>query len=494
MIRPVLYVNLPGIVRAFDERARARQGDYANFVVAPEIEEPRSGLAALLSAILPVYPDARTWICEDRWRLLGLAQARVRPGHLAWDLAYLAAMTNLTNATLAGSAGTERSDRETQALADDTLMELLQYALNSAMSHGVQRFFVRVEDERPELELFSKLGFQRYARETTYWLNSAAEGLAQSDESARRRAERDGAGQAESETTSASQGWRENKAKSHPTGLPHEGGDAGGVATLLRRGRLSGLLTRESEVIDPGIALRPWREHDAWGLLRLYDACTPRRIQMAEALTSDEFVYTRAGGGRTWYVPLLEPTTLAFVSDRGARLSAWLRLRFGRGSQPHMLSLMTHPDDAEVAPVLVRFALRVFAQEAPRPVICQAREYEATTVDAVRAAGFTSIGAHALLVRHLTARLAWNSEVPAFDSRVVYGVKGFGTAPTRLSKGRKDTLCQKSSTTISTPCSPSSPITFGRRSSTLRNATPCSKSSSTSDGSPRDASPREKCF
>ena len=116
MIRPVPYVDLPGIVRALDDRARARNGEFADFVVAPDIEEPRSGLAALLSAILPITPDALTWICEDHWRLLGLAQARKRPGAQAWDLNYLAAMTP--------SGGQEPIVR-----SDDVLRELLQFAL-----------------------------------------------------------------------------------------------------------------------------------------------------------------------------------------------------------------------------------------------------------------------------------------------------------------------------------------------------------------------------
>jgi len=245
--------------------------------------------------------------------------------------------------------------------------------------------------------------------------------------------------------------------------------------------------------ITPDAPLRPWRRQDAWGLLRLYDACTPRRVQVAESLTSEEFVYTRAGGGRTWYVPLLEPTTLAFVTDRGARLGGWLRLRFGRGSQPHLLSLLTHPDDDDLALALLRFALRVFAQEEPRPVICQTREYETEVIDMLRAAGFNRIGSHALLVRHLTARLAWNSGVPALDSRMVYGVKGFGTAPTRLSEGRKDIVCQNFSTTISAPSSPSSPFVCGRRSLPLQIATTCSRSYLTSDVCLRDASPTVKC-
>jgi hypothetical protein len=184
------------------------------------------------------------------------------------------------------------------------------------------------------------------------------------------------------------------------------------------------------------LPLRRWHRHDAWGLLRLYDACTPRRVQVAESLNSDEFVHTRAGGSRTWWVPILEPACEAYVLDRGVRLGGWLRLRYGRGSQPHQLWLMAHPDEPDVAPALVKFGLRVLAAE-PRPVVCHVREYEGASIDALRAAGFEHTGTHALLVRHLTMRALRKREAHAVEPRMVYGVRGLGTAHTRLSKGEK---------------------------------------------------------
>lgn len=382
MIRPVLNVDLPGIVHALDTRARARQGAFANFVVAPDIEEARSGLAALLSAILPITPSAHTWICEDHWRLLGLAQARQRPGAQAWDLAYLAAIILSPDTPAYHSQG-------------DVLMELLQYALNAAINRGVHRFFVRVDDERPELELFGKLSFQRYTQEVSYWLEDPNDGLRRLDSAI-------------------------------------EQDEDGNVTPLT----LHAAPVEEGEnAIRPDVPLRRWRQHDAWGLLRLYDACTPKLVQLAEGLTNDELIHTRAAGGRTWYLPLLEPETSAFVHDRGARLGGWLRLRHGRGSQPHMLSLLAHPDDPGVAPALLRFGLRVLAQDGSRPVYCQAREYETATVDALRAAGFAHTGTDALLVRHLTMRALRGREVPAVEARMAYGVRGYGTTPSRLSKG-----------------------------------------------------------
>jgi hypothetical protein len=386
MIRPVLNVDLPGIVHALDTRARARQGEFANFVVAPDVEEPRSGLAALLSAFLPITPSAHTWICEDHWRLLGLAQARQRPGAQAWDLAYLAAILPSPSAPQSHSQY-------------DVLMELAQYALNAAIGRGVHRFFVRVDDERPELELFGKLSFQRYAQELTYWLDDSSEGLRLLE---RAMAHGDGADP-------------ERPALSLQTAPAEE----------------------DANTIRPDVPLRRWHQHDAWGLLRLYDACTPKVVQLAESLTNDELLHTRAAGGRTWHLPLVEPESSAFVNDRGVRLGGWLRLRHGRGSQPHMLSLMAHPDDPGVALALLRFGLRVLAQGGPRPVFCQAREYETATVDALRAAGFAHTGTHALLVRHLTMRALRTRDVPAVEARMAYGVRGYGTTPSRLSKGEK---------------------------------------------------------
>lgn len=379
MIRPVPSFVLPGMFYALDRYMRSRHSDYANFVIAQPPDEPRSSLAALRDALFPVARNARTWICEENWHPLGVAQTRARPGNLAWDLTFLAAMTR-------------RDDQPASAVAqDEALLELVQYALNAAIMRGVHRVFARVEDERPELEIFGKLGFQRYARELTYWLPSAAVGL---DALAR-----------------------------HDT-LATDPPDA---ARASATGTAAGA----------SVPLRPWHHHDAWGLLRLYDACTPKRVQMAEGLTGDEFVQTRAGGGRTWYLPLVEPHCVAYVYDRGVRLGGWMRLRLGRGSQPHQLWLMAHPDEPGVPQALLRSALDMLAREAPRPVLCLAREYEGHIVNALRAGGFEQCAAHALLVRHLLMRALWKREVPAVEPRILYGVKGIGTSSTRLSEGEK---------------------------------------------------------
>lgn len=436
MIRPVLNVNLPGMVRAFDRRARMRQSEFADFVVAPDHDEPLSGLAAIATALLPITPNAHTWLAEERWRLQGVAQARVRPGAAAWDLAYLASIS------AQGDDASAPASAPASASPDDILMALLQVALNTSIAHGAQRFFARVEDERPELALFGKLGFQRYARESTWALEDASQGLRALDRAGSVDSQR-----ADARLASALGGAPADEPPAEPESERHGRGGRG----LMTRLAPSRARTQTSASIHAEAQLRRWARHDAWSLLRLYDACTPRRVQVAEGLSVDELIHTRAGGGRTWYVPMLEPSTAAFVHDEGPLMGGWLRLRQGRGDQPHQLTLLVHPDSQPVARALLKFALRVFAAEDARPIVCLARDYETATVETLRDAGFTRASSHALLVRHLMARVAWNNEVPA--ARMMYGVEGLGTARSRLSKGGRHTVCQKSSMMISIPFS-----------------------------------------
>lgn len=150
MIRPVLYVDLPGIIYSIDRRARNKQHEFANFVCWLEPEENRLPLPPMLRNIFPLNPASRTWICEDHWRILGFAQVQERPSRTMWEISYLASMV------------------QRNVSGDDVLAALLEYMIEMAANHGILRIFARVEDEIPEQELFQRAGFQRYARELTY--------------------------------------------------------------------------------------------------------------------------------------------------------------------------------------------------------------------------------------------------------------------------------------------------------------------------------------
>ncbi len=342
MIRPVLYVDLPGIIYSMDRRARSRQHELANFVCWLEPVDNRVSLPPILRDIIPLNPTSRTWICEENWRILGFAQVRERPSRIMWDLSYLASMVHGNVAS------------------DEVLMALLEYMLEIASTHGILRIFARVEDEIPELELFQRAGFQRYARELTYIYE--------------------------------------------PEGLP------------------------------PGIdlpTLRRWNRHHVWGLHQLYRSITPQRVQMAELLeNSEEFAQLHVGSLRR--LPFsLSGGRENYVCDLGVRLGAWLQVSRGHGSAPHQISLIVHPEHAELAEPLLKFGVRRALEGGVRRIYCQVREYESAVIAALRSSGFEHAGTKLLLVRHL-ALLAMNPRtVPALEQRVVYGVRGLGTVNSR---------------------------------------------------------------
>jgi hypothetical protein len=342
MIRPVLYVDLPGIIYSMDRRARSRQHELANFVCWLEPVDNRVSLPPILRDIIPLNPTSRTWICEENWRILGFAQVRERPSRIMWDLSYLASMVHGNVAS------------------DEVLMALLEYMLEIASTHGILRIFAKVEDEIPELELFQRAGFQRYARELTYIYE--------------------------------------------PEGLP------------------------------PGIdlpTLRRWNRHHVWGLHRLYRSVTPQRVQMAELLeNSEEFAQLHVGSLRR--LPFsLSGGRENYVCDLGVRLGAWLQVYRGHGSAPHQISLIVHPEHAELAEPLLKFGVRRALEGGVRRIYCQVREYESAVIAALRSSGFEHAGTKVLLVRHL-ALLAMNPRtVPALEQRVVYGVRGLGTVNSR---------------------------------------------------------------
>jgi hypothetical protein len=342
MIRPVLYVDLPGIIYSMDRRARSRQHELANFVCWLEPVDNRVSLPPILRDIIPLNPTSRTWICEENWRILGFAQVRERPSRIMWDLSYLASMVHGNVAS------------------DEVLMALLEYMLEIASTHGILRIFAKVEDEIPELELFQRAGFQRYARELTYIYE--------------------------------------------PEGLP------------------------------PGIdlpSLRRWNRHHVWGLHQLYRSVTPQRVQMAELLeNSEEFAQLHVGSLRR--LPFsLSGGRENYVCDLGVRLGAWLQVYRGHGSAPHQISLIVHPEHAELAEPLLKFGVRRALEGGVRRIYCQVREYESAVIAALRSSGFEHAGTKVLLVRHL-ALLAMNPRtVPALEQRVVYGVRGLGTVNSR---------------------------------------------------------------
>ncbi len=372
MIRPVLYVDLPGIIYSLDRRARSKQHEFANFVCWLEPLDNRLSLPPILRNIFPLNPASRTWIAEDHWHILGFAQVQERPLHTIWDISYLASMV------------------QRNISGDEILTGLLEYMLEMAGAHGILRIFAKVEDEIPEQELFQRAGFQRYAREFTYVYDPSVTTYdVGGDESAL------------------------NQAPAHPSAMSHDGDE--------------GALNRAPTLPS----LRRWNRHYVWGLHQLYRSVTPQRVQMAELWeNSEEFAKLHVGSLRSL------PSSLSrgnenYVYDVGVRLGAWMRLSRGHGSAPHQLSLIVHPEHADLAEPLIRFGIQRLQEGGVRRIYCQVREYESFVITALRNSGFEHTSTRAMLVRHIALLAMRPRTVPLLEQRVVYGVKGLGTVNSR---------------------------------------------------------------
>jgi N-acetylglutamate synthase-like GNAT family acetyltransferase len=350
MIRPVLYVDLPGIIYAIDHRARSKQHELANFVCWLEPVENVLPPPPILRKILPLHPAARTWICEDHWHILGFAQVRERPAHTTWELSYLASMANhhLSN--------------------EEVLTALLEYTLEMAATHGILRIFARVEDEIPEIELFQRAGFQRYARELTYVYDPDCS--------------------------------------------------------------LSGF--KRAQADPELASLRWWNRHHAWGLYQLYRSVTPQRVLAAELIENSEELAKLYVGSLQSLPSILAKGSENYICDVGVRLGAWMRLCRGYGSVPHRISLFVHPEHAELAEPLVRFGISRLLETGVRRIYCLVREYDSFVTTALRNSGFEQTSAKVLLVRHVALLATRHSTVPLLEQRgAVYGLKGLGTVNSR---------------------------------------------------------------
>lgn len=350
MIRPVLYVDLPGIIYALDRRMRANGRSFANFITSPDFEELHNGPLTFLANLFPLRPASRTWISEDHWRLLGVAQARERARTHSWEITYLGSLTHH------------------EANPADVYLELLECALNSAMMHGMHRVFAHASEDPEHLALYQRAGFQIYARDLLY-VRLHAQPAA-------------------------------SKPEKQITGISH-------------------------------YTIRRYASGDAWDMMRLHDATTPRRVQFAEMLSSDELAQQLVPRQRTWHLPWLEPRDESYIFESGAKFGAWVRFREGWSGLPHQIWIKVHPDMPEVAQPSLDFILQRVAQlRSPEsaPVICHARDYDQHAINVLRQAGFEHTATQAILVRHLTLR-AWNERHArnTEHSRMNYGVKGLGS-------------------------------------------------------------------
>ncbi len=145
--------------------------------------------------------------------------------------------------------------------------------------------------------------------------------------------------------------------------------------------------------------VRRQRRRDAWNLLRLYTAATPRPVQQAEGMISSE--------GRMGKLDDLweQANGTGYVLEAKNDVSLMGAVRLTRGRSAHWLRFYLHPQARSEAGELVCGALTLVRSGHPRPVYCGVREYEGGVRNLLEDGGFEFVFKRSLLVKHTTVRV-----------------------------------------------------------------------------------------
>jgi hypothetical protein len=163
--------------------------------------------------------------------------------------------------------------------------------------------------------------------------------------------------------------------------------------------------------------LRPQRRADAFGLLQLYQSCTPKLVQMAEGKRSRSWDLPAPGWGRRLGRPR---RASSWVVERDARKVAWLRLgRLGRGAHADVLiQMLVDPRASDLTEPLLRVALAAAAAQPVGGILVRLREHQQGLMAALEAYGFGQLESRSLMVKQLAALVRHPQFVPALEKVV----------------------------------------------------------------------------
>lgn len=153
--------------------------------------------------------------------------------------------------------------------------------------------------------------------------------------------------------------------------------------------------------------LRNAEARDAFSILQLYSAVTPRNVQQAEGLTSRDFA-PPSGAMSTWLqrfgLTQDSPETLwNWVAEEDGKIFAWFQHRW-RESRCRM-SFLLHPDKREAFPELRDYIVGMARATRPSILAVQVRDYQQEVASHFEDIGFQSSGRHLLLVKHIAVQV-----------------------------------------------------------------------------------------
>jgi hypothetical protein len=145
------------------------------------------------------------------------------------------------------------------------------------------------------------------------------------------------------------------------------------------------------------VTLRRMRKRDAWNVLRLYTALTPRPVQQAEAMMTTD---GRLGKLDDWwentngtsYIFERKNSTAGIVRVTRGRLASWVRIHL-------------HPQARAYVDEIVAEAIQLVSKTRARPIYIAVRDYEGGIRAALAAAGFELQMQRSHMVKHTTVRV-----------------------------------------------------------------------------------------
>ena len=182
-----------------------------------------------------------------------------------------------------------------------------------------------------------------------------------------------------------------------------------GFHALAREYVLLSPLTRDHESTSPPPDSRYRMPQDSWPLHQLESGVTPPMVRQLEGLTSLD-----------WSRPVRRMSEI--VVEREGRVVAWISWGTRLGPNHRGLALLLHPDDKDLAPVLIRHAL----QQVPDGSRCvvRVRDYHAHMVRALTDLAFTIESEELLLVKHAGVEVVPASK-PRMAVQTVPSISGF---------------------------------------------------------------------
>jgi hypothetical protein len=146
-----------------------------------------------------------------------------------------------------------------------------------------------------------------------------------------------------------------------------------------------------------GPGLRRMRKRDAWNVLALYSAITPRNVQLSEAMITTEGAL---GKLEDWWETSVGTS---YIFERDNQLVGLARI--ARGRLASWVRLHLHPDAQPLAEELVAEAVALVSKSRTRPIYVGVRDYESGIRPALENVGFEWQVERSHMVKHTTVRV-----------------------------------------------------------------------------------------